>query len=186
MKKSVLFLSLSLVALTSCFGDYNNSYVIYFGNQYISVDSFDYSSIDMKETQNNYDESVESELYANIYLLYEDSEVEELKSEAGYIDNGEEISIPDEKFLIYFFVQIPASYSVVRRENIQYVDTTDTEVLVTDNFYQLASRRDLFYCFVDLEEAEEADESVFSFYYYVSDIYENTMIEANIRVILSL
>lgn len=185
MRKKILFpLALSLT-LSSCSTAYKTSYTIYFGNMYVSQDSYNYQAVNQKLCQNDFDDDLTKEYHANINFFYDQESLNDFKQDENYYDHAEEINIPTDHFLIYFFVQIPASYQAVKRENIQYINEKDEEVLVTDNFYRLASRKDLSYCFVDLElDTTISSPYVFSFYYYVSNIYKNDLISDNIRIIL--
>ena len=186
MKKNSAILPALIFTLTGCSSMSQNAYIIYFGNMYLSADSYKYDAINQKAIQNNHDKNDEQIYYTNIQIITEQSDVDEIKQSADYVDNGEEIKIPDDHFLVYFFAQIPSFYQAVRRENIQYINEDGQEVLVTDNFYQLSPRPNMFYCFIDLEfDITISRPQVFSFYYYVSDAYLQNMTLANIRVIFS-
>ncbi len=186
MSKKVLFPLVLSLALSSCSQAYNTSFTIYFGNMYISKDSYNYQAINQKLCQNEFNKDISEEYYANIYFFYDQETLEEFQQNESYYDHGETISIPSDHFLIYFFAQAPASYRAIKRENIQYIDENDREVLVTDNFYQLASRKDIAYCFIDLElDITISSPYVFSFYYYVSNVYRNNLNFEDIRIILA-
>lgn len=186
MQKKIISLLSTIIFLTSCSSRNNTSYYIYFGNMFISHDSYQYQALDQVEVQNDYFDDEDGVYYADIYVIHNIDELASLRADTNFIDNQEEIEIPENKFLVYFFVQIPRLRRGVTRENIQYQDETGREVMVTDNFYQLASRPDLFYCFVDLTlNIQNEEPTVFSFYYYVSNTYQETMTSQSIRLIFN-
>lgn len=141
----------------------------------------------MKTVVDKRAEPSSQEYKADIYVVTYD-ELSDFFSDAKngvVVPTSEQESDPltEREKRIYFLVEIPLGYSVVRRENRQGVIYGESEEsLLTDNFYCYTTRMDLFYCFLDLTTDDTQTED-YTYAYYFDVNADLSIVAENIRIL---
>ncbi len=186
-KTALLFVLFSL--LSSCSqNEKDRCYQCYFGKMYLSSCSISYDEIDSLSIQDNLTDSSIT-YYGNVYSLFTEKEKNDFYADSTMKFTEDEISkikkYSGDDLIEYFTIQIPSGYKAIKRNNVQGYTKNDTNlVLLTDNFYYYSTRKNLLYCEINLEkDTKNTSESVFSFYFVLSDVFKEQLSSSSIRLI---
>lgn len=133
--------------------------------------------------------SSKSSFYGDTYLLKEKEELKRFYQDKDITLPTEEytnvLSLIEDEYIEYFFVQIPAGYKASKRNNVQgYIKQDEGQVMLTNNFYYYEPKKENLYCFIDIEKDDLVLEATtFSFYFAMPKELDEILSQGTIHLL---